>query len=72
MTEHEALEAVRQDIARIKAKLARKAARSGVWEYFGQREGRQLQDRYSGHFLGPVGHEICNFLEWAEDYTTNG
>ena len=40
------LKAMQTEVNQIKKRLTNKAKRQGIWEYFGQKEGRYLNDKY--------------------------
>lgn len=67
---------IKQDIERTKKKLASKWKRHGPYENFGQKEVRDLEDKYN--FLGlcygtPEQRQQAKLIEafhnWCENYT---
>lgn len=60
-----------RDIQRMKGKLIRAAKRKGIYENFGQKEVRELWDRYNPHVYEEWGlaDAILAFENWAMDYT---
>ena len=65
--------ACRKDIDAAQKKLIQKAQKQGLYEYFGQNEGRKLEDkygRYSYDWEHPqVAQMLGAFREWAMTYT---
>jgi hypothetical protein len=52
------------EIANIKKKLIAKAKISGIYENFGQREVRKLEDKYPKY-----PQQILRLSNWCMDYT---
>ena len=63
----EELEKLRQDIKKTKSKLLSQIKRKhGVWEYFGQKELRALEDKYPKlHFTPEYNALIDEFRNWC-------
>ena len=60
-----------QAIKQEKRRLTDKAKKFGIWEYFGQKEGRKLSDKYlpiSEDFWSDS-NKIAAFEEWASDFS---
>ena len=50
------------DIQKAKEKLIKKASKTGIYENFGQKEVRELYDKYY------ISNEIRDFDEWCMTY----
>ena len=64
---------IEREIAAIKKKLIAKVKRYGLYENFGQREVRMLEDKYSDYRYGTYEERnlyklIEDFNEWCMDY----
>lgn len=59
-------------IDETKRLLIVKASRIGIWENFGQKEGRMLTDACSVLDYFESQKRITAFLEWAETYEEGG
>jgi len=63
---------IRADIARAKRRLVAKARRKGIWENFGQREVRELRDKYFDSYMGGDYANVKAldaFDNWCMNYT---
>ena len=61
---------INRDITKIKRRLVKRVSRAGLWENFGQREFRDLSDKY-GYYLTDrkIDTEpIFDFQEWCMNY----
>ena len=61
------LTAMQKEVDRIKKRLTNKARQKGIWEYFGQKEARYLNDKYD---MLDTDHAniLIEFEEWTEDF----
>ena len=61
-----------RDVEKAKKKLIAKAKRTGLWENFGQKEIRKLEDKYSFCRWDSSGCEIwdniANFNQWCMNF----
>lgn len=58
------------DIAKAKRKLVKKVKEKGlIYENFGQKEVRQLRDKYFDYFFKEEGQLINEFDDWCMNYT---
>ncbi len=59
------------DIKKYKKQLIRKFRRIGVWENFGEKEVRIVEDTYSDHQYSNDGvwNKIRDFDNWCEYFT---
>lgn len=66
------LEEFRKKADALKKALIAKAKRKGIYENFGQKEGRELSDLYYAHFYNPYSAEahkiLDDFYDWCESY----
>jgi hypothetical protein len=67
------LKSLEKDIKRTKANLIHKVAMKGIYENFGQKECRALEDKYNAQVLSYEdywkGRQMINkLLEWCEIY----
>ena len=62
---------ITSEINRLKAALIKKASKKGLYENFGQREVRKLEDKHSDSRYKNDGvfTKIREFDEWASTYT---
>ena len=62
------------EINRIKKKLINKAKKRGIYENFGQKEFRQLMDKYGGNFTQDteLRYALMAFNNWAMNYDLRG
>lgn len=62
---------LKKDVAKMKRRLTQQAKKRGmIWENFGQKEFRDLTDRY-GRYLYDIEVDtkpIFDFEEWASNY----
>ena len=57
---------LRRDIAKAKKKLVAKAKRKGLYENFGQKEYRELDDKYSDwRYDAQMSNILNEFFHWA-------
>ena len=63
---------ITKDIAIARTRLIAKARRIGLWENFGQKEVRKLEDKYSSCRWDSNGCEIrdniANFSQWCMNF----
>ena len=60
---------IKKDVAKVKRRLIRQAKKQGLWENFGQKEFRELTDKYGMHLYDNVNTEpIFDFQEWSMNY----
>jgi len=57
-----------QEILKTKKKLMEKAKKTGIWENFGQKEARQLEERYLKSFDREDWNKLIDFKEWCMNY----
>jgi len=62
-----------QDIENTKKRLIARAAKRGIWENFGQKERRKLQDKYTPEMcknddFHDVHRAIMEFELWCMNY----
>jgi len=57
-------------IDRIKARLIKRAKEHGIWENFGQKEARELMDKYGKNFNydSDIRRMITYFEQWIINY----
>lgn len=62
------------EINRIKKRLINKAKKRGLYENFGQKEFRQLMDKYGRDFYSDSGlrSALMGFNDWAMNYDLRG
>jgi len=56
------------EINKIKGQLMVKAMKKGIWENFGQKERRKLEDKYA-MYVPEIAKLILDFDEWCSTYT---
>ena len=61
------MKALQRDIKKQKAKLKAKAMKKGLYENFGQKEVRDLEDKHADGTFGKIG-AIQEFEIWCMDY----
>ena len=61
------MKALQRDIEKQKAKLIAKAMKKGLYENFGQKEVRDLEDKYADGTTGKI-EAIQAFEIWCMDY----
>ena len=60
---------IKKDVAKAKQKLIRQAKKRGLWENFGQKEFRDLSDKYGRYLYDNVNTEpIFAFQDWCMNY----
>ena len=60
---------IKKDVAKVKRRLIKQANKRGLWENFGQKEFRDLTDKYFDHIYDNVNTEpIFVFQEWCANY----
>jgi hypothetical protein len=63
-----------KDIQNAKKKLIRRALRSGIYENFGEKEERELRDKWSRYFDktkdtdDKIRNEMNKFFEWRINF----
>jgi len=57
-----------QDIVKIKNQLINKAKKRGIWENFGQKEVRQLEEKYLKDFDQEAWSKLIDFKEWCMNF----
>lgn len=65
---------INQDIKKAKKKLQAKALKSGLYENFGDKEVRQLKDKYPTGYMGEERYnmdKIQEFEEWSRSVDDN-
>ena len=68
-TRKEIEKSIKKDVAKVKRRLIRQAKKQGLWENFGQKEFRDLSDKYFQHIHDNVNTEpIFDFQEWSMNY----
>lgn len=64
------VKAMQKDIARLKGKLIARYQAKGIYENFGQKEVRQLRDKYGTDFTWQRRTQpITDFDNWAMNFT---
>ena len=63
------LNQLRKDIAKVKGRLIKKVEKRGIYEDFGQKEYRELLEKYSQYqYYEEITRELNEFEEWIENY----
>ena len=69
MVEDQLKKDILKDIAKLKKRLIKKAEKIGLWENFGQKEVRELSDKYGQYFYGNINTDpIFEFDSWCQNY----
>jgi hypothetical protein len=69
-TRKEIERSIKRDVAKMKRRLMRQAKKRGIWENFGQKEFRDLDNKY-GYYTCDRDVDtqpIFDFREWCEGY----
>jgi hypothetical protein len=60
-----------QDIVKIKKQLIEKAKKRGIWENFGQKEARQLEEKYLKNFDQEAWNKLIDLKNWCMNFNLN-
>lgn len=58
---------LKKDIEKFRQDIIRQVKRKGVYENLGQKEVRQLEDKYNS-YKGNIGRLIDQFEDWCKTY----
>ena len=60
-----------QEILKTKKKLIEKAKKRGIWENFGQKEARQLEEKYLKNFDQEAWNKLIDLKNWCMNFNLN-
>jgi len=60
-----------QEILKTKKKLMEKAKKRGIWENFGQKEARQLEEKYLKNFDQEAWNKLIDLKNWCMNFNLN-
>lgn len=69
MVEDQVEKNILKDITKLKRRLIKKAEKSGLWENFGQKEIRELTNKYGQYLYSNIDTKpIFEFDDWCGNY----